>query len=184
MSLDTLEAIRTRRVTRTFTNQSVPDDMLWTILEAARWAPVASGYRIHRFVCITERELIGQIQMVSPGMTRSLPAALILICVDWMLAGYSPEDDYVLAYYDVGTAAQNMLLAAHALGLSAGPFTGFSPDAIAVLLNLPDHWSAEMFLNVGYQDDSPSSVWQIPKVHIEAKDLVHWGPLPEDNSSA
>jgi nitroreductase len=183
MTLDTLEAIRTRRVARNFTDKPVPEEMLWTLLEAARWAPSASGFRIHRYVVLTERKIIRQIQMVSPGMTGSLPPSQILICINWKLAGYSPEDDYVLAYIDVGTAAQNMLLATHALGLSAGPFTGFSPDAVRVVLNLPEHWSPELFVNVGYRDDRPSSVWQIPKVRIDPKDMVQWGPFAEGEVS-
>jgi nitroreductase len=172
--------IKTRRVARNFLDKPVPDEMLWQVLEAARWTPVASGHRVHRFVCITDRALIQQINLLAPGMVLAhLPAAQILICINWDEAGYSPDDDYVLAYYDVGKAAMSMQLAAHALGLATGPFTGFSPSGIAELLNLPESWSPEMFLNVGYRDDSPTTTWRIPKVKVDIHDYVQWGVFPE-----
>jgi nitroreductase len=179
---DYFDFIKSRRVARNFLDRPVPDDLLWSMLEAARWTPVASGHRIHRFVVITDPALIEQIDLLAPGMVLGHPpAAQILICIDWAEAGYTPDDDYVLAYYDVGKAAMSMQLAAHALGLATGPFTGFSPSGIAELLNLPESWSPEMFLNVGYRDDTPTTTWRIPKVKVDMRDYVQWGAFPAED---
>jgi nitroreductase len=53
-------------------------------------------------------------------------------------------------YVDVGTATQNMLLAAHSLGLGAGVVTSFSQAAVGAVLNLPGHLSPEMLVCLGY----------------------------------
>ena len=63
MALETLEAIRTRRVAKYYDqNKSVSDDLLWTILEAARWAPTGGNERVHHFICLTEKSLIKKIK--------------------------------------------------------------------------------------------------------------------------
>jgi nitroreductase len=64
--------------------------------------------------------------MVSPGMFQ-FPAAAIAICIDWKRVdalGVLRTNKGV--YIDVGTAAQTMLLSAHALGLGSGVVTSFS----------------------------------------------------------
>ena len=68
---DFLDLIRSRRVARAFSDEPVSEEMLWQILELARWAPAASNRRMQRYICITDRTLIG---IVSPGM-GGLPGA-------------------------------------------------------------------------------------------------------------
>lgn len=180
MALDALEAIRTRRVARFFQARPLPEDLIWQVLEAARWAPAGSGRRVQRYVCVTERTLIRHLKMMAPGMVGNLPSAIIVICINWDQAGYQAVDQVrarMLAYIDVGTAAQNMMLAAHSLGLGAGPVTAFSPDAVDEFLNLPRAWGPEMFITLGYRDATPAASWQLPRVRIQIEDLVQWGPF-------
>jgi nitroreductase len=180
VGLDTLEAIRTRRVAKYYSDKPVSEENLWTILEAARWAPTAANRRIHRFVCVNDRELLRKIKMFSPGMVAGLPAALIIICIDWeeaTLAGLANNPNE--PYFDVGGAAENMLLAAHALGLAAGPMSAFSKEALQVLLNLPDNIDPKMFIGVGYPAEMPSYMPRWPKKKVRVEDLVQWGPYPD-----
>ena len=69
-----LEFIYSRRVTRNFEAHAVADEDLWSILEAARWAPAASNLRLHRYVCVTDPGLIERISLVSPGIVDRLVA--------------------------------------------------------------------------------------------------------------
>src|SRR5262249_52076392 len=120
------DAIRKRRVTRSFTAQPVERALLQQVVEAARWAPSAGNRRIHIFVVVDDAALIRKVRLMSPGML-GVPAALIVICTDWCraeLAGVKREE--LNTWIDVGTATQNMLLTAHELGLGAGPVTSFS----------------------------------------------------------
>ena len=43
-----------------------------------------------------------------------------------------------------------MLLAAHALGLGAGPVTSFSRAAVATVLGLPEGWAPELIVCLGH----------------------------------
>jgi nitroreductase len=144
-----LDAIKSRRATRVFTDAPVSRETLLQILEAGRWAPSAGNRRLHRFVAIQDPTTIRLIRAVAPGML-GLPTALILICIDWRKAAtLGCETNLAGLYIDVGTAAENMLLAGHALGLGTGPVTSFSQAAVRVILNLPDHLSPELFVCVG-----------------------------------
>jgi nitroreductase len=104
------------------------------------------------------------------------PRAAITICVDRRLAqeyGFGPDAPGPLI--DVGTAAATMLLAAHALGIGAGPVTSFSRAAAAVVLDLPDGWSAEMIVCLGH----PAAVQPVPigaRRKLSWRDLTRWAP--------
>jgi len=52
-------------------------------------------------------------------------------------------------------AAENMLLAAHALGLGACPVKSFSAAAVKEILELPDGIEPELILMIGYPDETP-----------------------------
>jgi len=170
-----LEAIYSRRVTRGFKKQSVSESILWKILAAARWAPTGSNIRVHRFICVNNPELIEQILWVTPGIDEC-PPAIVAICVDWAKV---PEGtlltDRRVRFIDVGTAAQNMLLAAHALGVGAGPVTSFSSAGVRRILNLPSSYTPEMFICLGYAAEVTRMVPVLPKLPTRVADLVHWG---------
>src|SRR5690242_11973606 len=88
--------------------------------------------------------------MVSPGMLQR-PAAAVAICIDVARAGeYGLPATNSGLLIDVGTAAQTMLLAAHALGLGSGPVTSFSKAAVSTVLNLPAGWRPEMLVCLGH----------------------------------
>ena len=180
MEPDTLAVIRSRRVIRPFTAKPVPDELLWKILEAARWAPAGSNRRVQRYVCLTGPQTIHQIMLVSPCMAAA-PPALIVVCFDLNLVEAVWTDNrHSTMFIDVGTAAENMLLAAHALGLGGWPMTPTNSEAIRVILNLSEELEPVMFIGLGYPGKPPQSVLDRPKKYIRLKDIVHWGPFPEE----
>jgi len=123
MSDDPLALIRTRRVVRALTDEPVERAQLERILEAASHAPSAGNRRLQRFVAVEDAATLRVLRMVAPGMLQR-PTAAIVIFVDVAAAveyGFAPGSRGL--YIDVGTAAQTMLLAAHALGLGSGPVT-------------------------------------------------------------
>jgi nitroreductase len=145
-----LEAIRTRRIVRALTDQPIERAQLEEILKAARWAPSAGNRRLHRFVAVQDPLTLRLLRMVTPGMFQR-PVAMIVICIDRARAesfGMRPTAKGL--HVDVGTAAQTMLLAAHALALGSGVVTSFSQAAASAVLNLPEGWSPELFVCLGH----------------------------------
>jgi nitroreductase len=73
----------------------------------------------------------------------------------------------------VGTATATLLLAAHSIGLGAGPVTSFSRAAVATLLKLPAGVRAELIICLGH-----AATEQPPAMRRRGgpswNDLVQW----------
>ena len=173
MSEAVLNNIRTRRVVREVTDEPVTRGQIETLLDAARWAPSGGNLRPNRYIVIEDPETRRLIRLVSPGMFQQAPV-LILICTsgDVLVEHSLPPTDRALLI-DVGTAAQTMMLAAHALGLASGPVTSFSKEAVKVVLNLPESYSPEMFICIGHKAETARSGMRAWK-KISWRDLTHW----------
>jgi nitroreductase len=169
-----LELIRTRRVVRALTDEPVAREQIETILEAAGHAPSAGNRRLQRFVVVDESGLLRVLRMVAPGMLQR-PTAAIVVCVDVERAvgfGFTPE--WRGLYVDVGTVTQTMLLAAHALGLGAGPVSSFSRAAVAAALDLPAGLRAELIVCLGHPAAAQPAK-MAGQCRRSWRDLTHWG---------
>ena len=113
--MDTIEAIRTRRSIRRYTDDPVPDDVLAEILQAAMSAPSAGNQQPWQFILVADRALREAIANFHPyaQMVPEAPVAIV-VCGDLRLERYT-------GYWvqDCSAATQNLLLAAHAKGLGA-----------------------------------------------------------------
>lgn len=112
--MNTLDAIKTRRSIRKYTNETVSKEMIHTLLEAGFCAPSARNRRPWHFVVIQDREKLNKLAEFGKyyKMLASAPMA-ILVCGDSELL----ERDYLIN--DCSAAVENILLAAHELGLGA-----------------------------------------------------------------
>jgi nitroreductase len=168
-----LHAIRTRRVVRALTDAPVGHDQLRTILDSARYAPHAGNRRLHRYVVITRPSLLRAVRMVSPGMLQR-PMAAIAVCVDWaQVQTYGFPPAHPGPYIDVGTAGATLLLAAHSIGLAAGPVTSFSRTAVTAILKLPAGVRPELIICLGHP-----ATEQPPAMRRQGgpswEDLIQW----------
>ncbi len=169
-----LECIRRRRVTRYFTEEPLSERDLKSVLEAGRWAPSGGNRRLHRLIVVADWVGVDLVRSVSPGMLGH-PAALIVICIDWQRVDLlGAKRHHKGAYVDVGTAAENMLLAAEALGLGAGPVTSFSKEAAREILGLPVSLQPELMVCLGKRAEVQPFDRTLPRQPIRLKDLVVW----------
>ena len=179
MTHEVLQAIRTRRVVRHMTTEPIDRAQLIEVLKAARWAPSAGNRRLQRFVVIQRPDTVRLVRMVAPGMFQH-PAAIVVICIDWRrVAQYGMPRQNTGVYVDVGTALQTMLLAAHALGLGAGPVTSFSKAAVGVILNLPAQLSPEVLVCLGHPTASGLPPMR-SRGRITWQSLTDWEAFPDN----
>lgn len=153
--MDTFEAIRTRRSIRRFLDSPVPEDVLESLLCSAMYAPSACNQQPWQFVVIKDRQLLREVPKINPyaAMAADAPVA-ILVCGDSSL-------EKVPGYWvvDCSAAVQNLLLAAHALGLGA-VWTGVYPqqervEAFRGLLGLPQNVTPHSLIPLGYPAEQP-----------------------------
>jgi nitroreductase len=148
--MDTLDAIHTRRSIRTYLDRPVPEELIQKLLAAAMQAPSARNQQPWQFVVIDDRGILAKIPKFMPNapMAGSAPLA-ILACGDLDLE--QSEGYWVV---DCAAAVENMLLAAHALGLGA-VWTGVYPrearmEGLRRLVGLPQNVRAHSLVMVGH----------------------------------
>lgn len=156
--MDTLLAIQTRRSVRKYTEQRIDEEHLDAILKAAMAAPSAGNAQPWRFVVVDDKKSLASIASLSPyaGMAAAAPMA-ILLCGDHKAEKYPG-----FWVQDCAAAMQNMLLAAHALGLGA-VWCGIHPDAeraaaFAGAFKLPPHVNAFGVMVLGHPTEVPPPV--------------------------
>jgi nitroreductase len=170
-----MENIRTRRVVREFTADPLTEAEIRPILTAGRWAATGGNRRIQRFLVSQSPETIRLVRAVSPGIwTR--PSALVVICVDGALARADQvqieRDTTVLI--DVGTAAMNMMLAAHAIGIGSCPATSFSRSGLRTVLGLPEGVAPEFILQLGRPAAAARHLRAGVRTRVTVDDLTYW----------
>jgi nitroreductase len=137
--MDTLEAIHTRRSIREYQDKPIPDELVAEVLKAAMAAPSARNQQPWEFIVITNAEIRERIPSICQFAQMVVHAPLaILVCGN--LKADTAQGYWVI---DCSAAIQNLLLAAHALGLGA-VWTGVFPreermDGLTELLSLPEH---------------------------------------------
>lgn len=150
--LDIFEAIKDRRSIRRYSHQEIPDQDLKKITEMAHWAPSAGNINPRYYLSVKNPEMIEVIKSLSPGMFGS-PKAIMLLCADKAKAeDKAGANGYIYSIIDVAMAAQNMLLAANALGLGACVIRSFHTQAIKKMLGLPKHIAPELLVALGYPE--------------------------------
>jgi nitroreductase len=167
--------MKTRRAVRSFTGAPVTDDALWEIVQAGRWAASGGNLRPHRFFIIRDPDKIRQVRSFSPGMLAE-PAALIGILIDWDQVGgeFTSIEPSMIVYVDVGTAAQNMLNMAHALGVGSCPVTSFSQSGVAGVLDLPSNLTVELLIMLGDPKPVERGLNVDAPKSVTTKDLTSW----------
>ena len=148
--MDTIDAIHTRRSIRRYTDKRVEAKLVEEILRAAMQAPSAGNQQPWHFMIIDDREILDKIPAVHPyaQMVREAQVA-ILVCGDTSKELY--EGYWV---QDCSAATQNLLLAAHALGLGA-VWCGIYPrkervDEFRKLFSLPTSVMPLALVPIGY----------------------------------
>jgi nitroreductase len=108
-----IEAIRTRRSVRRFTEEAVSEEVLNQILECALWAPSGKNNQPWKFAIIQDTVLKESLA----GLTHSrsiIQEAPVCVAV---FLNHSKVYDRTKDVQAIGACIQNMLLAAHSLGL-------------------------------------------------------------------
>ena len=151
--MDVLEAIKERRSIRKYMYNEIEHNILVKILEAARWAPSGGNKQPWRFIVVTDRQQIKMLKMSSPGFYGEEAALVLVICLERERVS---ETDYDLGM-DLGMAAQNVMLAAYALGLGSCAIASFTPRAINRLLDVPDTLEVKLLISIGYPTRTPKT---------------------------
>lgn len=111
-----INAIKTRRSVRSFTDEKISDEILHEILSCACLAPSARNRQLWKFTVIQNKDVIKELayavgkEVGDSGYNFYNPDVLILA---------SNERDYDLGIEDCSCALENIFLAAHSFGIGS-----------------------------------------------------------------
>ena len=168
--MDIFETIRTRRSVRRFSDKPVEEDKLQSMLEAARQAPSWANLQCWRFIIVKDpsvKEKISETSYVesffAPKGYKANPAkkglaeapVIIVACADPSQSGAIWGQSYYMT--DIGIAAQNLMLAARALGLGTVFVGVFDEEKIRSMLAIPPNIRVIGLFPVGYPLEEKAS---------------------------
>lgn len=176
-----LDLARSRRSIRRYLDEPVPRELIEKILDAACWAPSAHNRQPWRFAVIEraetkhalasamgeklradlERDGVAQ-DIIEKDTARSYqritsaPVVIIACMTTRDMDVYHDtrrkKAEFVMTIQSVAMALQNLLLAAHALGLGAcwmcAPL--FVADTVREVLKLDEDWEPQALITLGY----------------------------------
>jgi nitroreductase len=153
------EAIATKRAIRAFADRPLAAADLDRILQAGRRSGSSKNLQRWDFIVCRDREHLRNLAEVGPwaGHLAGAAVAIALVTPDPLAPGIS-----LSVLFDLGQAAQNMMLAAWERGIGSVPATVYEHDLARRLLGYPADRHCEYLLSFGYPADA-SELTRPPK---------------------
>jgi nitroreductase len=171
--MELFDVINNRRSIRRYTTDPIDDQKIDAILEAGRWAPSWSNSQCWRFVVVRDpavkESLAGTLMRFKlPDKEIDNPAipifntvpVIIVVCAEMGKSGGPPGTGDVVGgnyftdkgdwfMFDTALAVENMVLAAHALGLGTVIIGTADAAKVEKVLNLPENYRYVTMFPVG-----------------------------------
>lgn len=194
--MDVYTAATSRRAIRRFKATPVPYEALERCVDAGRLAPSAKNRQLCEYIIVEDEALLprvydsiktwaGRASKEGGIPAQSRPRAYILVLVNATLEAELGGGKRSTGY-DVGLAAENIILVGLEQGLGACPVLSFDEALLEESLNIPDDREVALVLAMGYPDESPvvetaetsiqywvddSGIRHVPKRRL--KDVLH-----------
>jgi nitroreductase len=152
-------AIARKRAIRRFAPEPLAPEHLERILQAGRHTGSSKNLQRWTFIVCRERQHLVELSSVGPwaGHLAGAAAGIALVTPDPRGA-----DAPLSILFDLGQAAENMMLAAWELGIGSVPATVYDHDLARRLLGYPADQHCEYLLSFGYPAD-PAALSRPPK---------------------
>jgi nitroreductase len=159
--MEILDAIKTRRSIRHYKPESVDEDKINAVLEAARWAPSWANTQCWKFIVVKDEtrksRLVETLTPTNPARYAIKQAPVVIIaCAELGKSGFKKgvsstnKGDWYM--FDVALAMQNLVLAAHSLGLGTVHVGAFNPQEVAQILKVPQGVAVVEMTPLGYPE--------------------------------
>lgn len=163
--------ILSRVSVRRYTDVPVTDEEITAILHAAMSAPSAVNRQPWEFFVVDDPELLKRLADALPYAKMAAQAPLAIVVCGSRERFLEGVDD-VLWEQDLSAASENILLAAHAIGLG-GVWTCLYPHEeriapVRAILNIPDRMIPFNLIPVGHpeHDHAPMDKWHPDRIHL------------------
>jgi len=207
MNIDELLSLmKARRSIRAFKPDAVPRDYIDKILEAGRWSPSSANSQPWDFIVVEKKEIKKQIHLVILEVIdkiktlRDFPflrtfqaeyvieaPVNIIICADprftkvSIMDGVDSQIEDFSFWAGAALPVQNMLLAAHCLGLGSVVFTDIYPGRLKEVLKVPDPVKVICVLPIGFPAEAPEPRFRRGLMEFTHQDIFDVTKLRSDD---
>ncbi len=153
------ELIRERWSPRAFADKPVPQDVLRSIFEAARWAPSSYNEQPWAYIVATKDDKENFEKMLSvlvdfnAQWAKSAPVLALAVAKLAFANNNAPNRN---AQYDTGAATALLSVEATARGLAVHQMAGFDAEKARQAFGIPKGWEPIAALAIGYAGDPAS----------------------------
>lgn len=165
--MQTLDAIKSRRTIRKFTEEPVSHEVIEEIVGASAYAPSWKNTQTARYIIIEETDLKNRIAKEAvmgfewnTGIILGAPTLVVLASVAGR-SGYEKDGSYSTSkkdkweMFDAGIAAQTFQLAAHEYGIGSVVMGIFDETKVKELLGLDDTLNVSALIAIGHPAIDP-----------------------------
>jgi nitroreductase len=156
--MDVVEAIRVVRVVRRYRPDPISPESLRALVDSARHAGSSKNLQRWGFVVVRDRATLERLGKAGPYAGHVPSAAAVIALVT---PAPQPGDPHSIMW-DLGRAAQNLVLAAWAAGIGSCPVTVYEQAVVREALGLPDDRHCEYLVALGYPED-PTDLTRPPR---------------------
>ena len=144
-------AVARKRAVRQFAERPLEPDVVERIVDGGRHAGSSKNQQRWMFIVCRDRAHLEALGAVGPwaGHVAGAAVAIALVTPDPKAPG-AP----LSILWDLGQAAQNMMLVAWELGVGSVPATVYDHELARRLLGYPADWYCEFLLSFGYPADA------------------------------
>jgi len=158
---DRYDAILKLRAIRSYRPEVLPGEAITKILEAARWTGSSKNRQEWSFIVVTDPQQRDRLAECG-DFTDPMRGAPVTIALVQEAEGYE---------FDTGRVAQNVMLAADALGVASCPVTLHREQAAAEVLRLPARARCRYAITLGYPTEGNGAARWGGRKPLD--DLVH-----------
>ena len=163
------EAIRTKRAIRKFKEESLPEDVVKTILHAGRRSQSSKNQQGWQFIAMQDKDILKALSTCGQWAGHLAGAAL-------GVAILTPDPtEKFQTMFDAGQASAYMQLAAWELGVGSVPASIYEAEKARTILGFPSEWHLRIALSFGYPVEE-EKLSAAPKKggRRPLEEVVHW----------
>jgi 3-hydroxypropanoate dehydrogenase len=164
------QIFRSARSIHAFDDRPVTDETLRALYELVKWGPTAFNAQPGRYVFVRSAAAKARLGEALSSSNKAKTLAAPVTCIvaydkrfyDLLPAGSSGAGllrnneslAEATAFRSSSLQGAYLILAARALGLAAGPMSGFDPARVNAEFFGESNWTANFLINLGYPDGS------------------------------
>lgn len=154
------QLIRSRWSPRSFEDKAIPEDVLRSLFEAARWAPSSNNEQPWVYIVATKDDkvnfdkILGTLVEFNASWAKHASALAIAVTKLSFAQNHAPNRN---AQYDTGAASALLSVEATSRGLAVHQMAGFDPEKARTAFGIPEGWEAIAAIAIGYTG-SPDSL--------------------------